>query len=338
MNNPKVPLFLKVTEVNQAKTIDEALEIAKLNFEVEKRKAFVEKANVENTLLRLPNVFGIVRTDNESVLGNVGKTYTPVQNKEVFNLFKPILDQKLATIENAGCLFDGAIVYMLLKVNHQVFRGDRIDNYILLTTSHEGSIPLTMAYTPVRVVCYNTLMSALKKYSTKVILKHTSNVKKRFINITSKFEELISISGVLESELKKLSDFQITDRTLKEFFIQTFCTQEETLKIAQGEFLKNILSKQKLDLLNSVTNYYHTGGAGQAERSLSYGTLYGAYNAITGFYQNHIKYDSEEVKMYDTLYNTESEIMKKSFKAFEVAQNYLETKLTEPLFKQSYLY
>lgn len=108
----------------------------------------------------------IFRTDTEQVLGDkVGIDYQVVQNTEVFSFFNGIVGNATdIKYETAGCLYDGQIVFVTAKLPEfiRVGRDDLIEQYLMLTSSHDGTGSITITFTPVRVVCCNTLNAALK--------------------------------------------------------------------------------------------------------------------------------------------------------------------------------
>jgi phage/plasmid-like protein (TIGR03299 family) len=110
--------------------------------------------------VHLPN--GDVRSD---VLGIVGTRYVPLQNTAAFAWFDPLVADNDVTLEAAGSVKEGRHVWVLAKVNTaplQVGRNaDDIANpYLLLSNSHDGTRAVTVAFTPIRVVCWNTLSAA----------------------------------------------------------------------------------------------------------------------------------------------------------------------------------
>jgi phage/plasmid-like protein (TIGR03299 family) len=105
---------------------------------------------------------GSVRSD---VLGIVGTRYVPLQNVDAFRWFDPLVAEHDVELEAAGSVKGGRHVWVLAKINsgaQQVGRNpqDVANPYLLLSNSHDGTRAVTVAFTPIRVVCWNTLSAA----------------------------------------------------------------------------------------------------------------------------------------------------------------------------------
>ena len=59
----------------------------------------------------------------------------------------------------------GEVVWMMAKMPESIVlpREDKLDTYLLFSNSHDGTLPIDIRLTTVRVVCNNTLMLALRK-------------------------------------------------------------------------------------------------------------------------------------------------------------------------------
>lgn len=131
--------------------------------------------------------FATVRMSDLSILGNVGKSYEILQNMDAFKFFQPFLDSGSATLETSGSLFSGQKVWVLAKLNRpdmEISKDDTIRKYLMLSNSHDATMSLRISLTSTRVVCMNTLMSALNSKSTSSIrLRHSSNIKSNLDSI-----------------------------------------------------------------------------------------------------------------------------------------------------------
>ena len=121
-----------------------------------------------------------VRSSDSRVLGVVGKSYQVLQNDQVFSWFAPFLEAEQATFEAAGALAEGSRIWALAKIEgaeQEVRDGDAVKGYLLLSHSHDGSLAIRVGFTPVRVVCSNTLTWAHSDEASKLIrIRHRGDV------------------------------------------------------------------------------------------------------------------------------------------------------------------
>jgi phage/plasmid-like protein (TIGR03299 family) len=137
------------------------------------------QAKVENKAVR--------RTTDGRILGVVGARYTVLQNQDAFQWFTPFLEAKEAALHTAGSLRQGSRIWVLAKLNRDplvIASGDEIEKYLLLSHSHDGSLAVRVGFTPVRVVCSNTLAMAHSRDASKLIrLKHTKDIHENLATI-----------------------------------------------------------------------------------------------------------------------------------------------------------
>lgn len=123
------------------------------------------------------------RVTDEAILGVVKRGWKPIQNLEAFRLFDAVLGEQQARYNDAGSLQGGSKVFITAKLPEPILVGlakDPVDRYLLLSNAHDGTRPLQMLFTPVRVVCCNTLNLALSrdsddektKYAPRVAISH----------------------------------------------------------------------------------------------------------------------------------------------------------------------
>ena len=121
--------------------------------------------------------WAVIRDTDKSILGFVGPDWRPVQNEKAFSPLAPFLKAG-CTIETAGCLFNGARVWMLLKINKPdsvIVPGtdDRVAKYLVAAVGHDGKMSYQLGGTPIRVVCNNTLSWACEQgQSMHVRIRH----------------------------------------------------------------------------------------------------------------------------------------------------------------------
>lgn len=204
--------------VEEHPTSEQAIKFAGLDYEVEKSALFTKGSSIiennsgvemVNSDLEVPNYFANIRTDNNNVLGVVAKDYHIVQNREAFSFFDAIVGGGNGILyETAGALGNGERIFITAKLPDYIRVGnddDITEKYIFLTTSNDGSGSITAAFTPIRIVCQNTLNASLKNVSHVVRIRHTSGAKQRLEDAHKVMGLANRLSSELDGRVKELS-------------------------------------------------------------------------------------------------------------------------------------
>lgn len=286
--------------VEQYPTSSEAIAFAGLDYDVKKMEllASVPGSNSDQPSQTVPvgGYFATMRTDTKAVLGVVGREYQIVQNRDAFTFFDSIVGGDGILYETAGALGKGERIFITAKLPGyiQVGPDDFIEKYLFLTTSHDGSGSITAAFTPVRVVCANTLNAAMKNMTNVVKIRHTSNATERLrtahkvMGIANRFSD--KIGEVFNQWARK----PITDPQLKKLIEISMAPNKEVLgNVRDGK--ANALSTQFTNIVEDVYEYALSNPTQQMPTTM--GTVFGAYNAITGYFQNIRKFADDEAKL-----------------------------------------
>lgn len=316
-------------------TSAEAIEHAGLDFAVEKRKLFTydnenQNGNPDSDIIipevEVPGYFATMRTDTEQVLGVVGKDYEVVQNKDAFSFFDAIVGGDGIQYETAGALGKGERIFITAKLPGyiKVGREDLIEQYLFLTTSHDGYGSITAAFTPVRVVCRNTLNAAMRRHSNAVKIRHTANAKERL----EQAHKVMGISNQLSAELETIfnnwTKVKVTDPELQRLIQLAMVPNKEVLdNIQKGQW--DDLSTCFNNMCNTVFEYAMTSPTKQTETTK--GTLFGAYNAVTGYFQNVRSYKDDEGKLKSLLYGGTAQM--RTQKAFHLCADFFQVSWQE---------
>ena len=112
----------------------------------------------------------------------------------------------------------------------RVGNGDDVtEKYIFLTTSHDGSGSITAAFTPIRIVCQNTLNASLRNMTNVVRIKHTSGAKQRIENAHKIMGLANTLSNQLENIFNEWTKVKVSDREVKSLFNWHFAQTRKRL-------------------------------------------------------------------------------------------------------------
>jgi phage/plasmid-like protein (TIGR03299 family) len=302
--------------VDQYPTSAEALKFAGLDYTVEKRKLFTygnenQNGNPDTDIIipeiKVPNFFATVRTDNEMVLGVVGKDYEVVQNVDAFSFFDAIVGGEGIQYETAGALGKGERIFITAKLPGyiKVANDDLIEQYLFLTTSHDGFGSITAAFTPVRIVCQNTLNAALRNHSNSIKIRHTANAKDRL----EQAHKVMGISNQLFTQLEQVfnswTKVRISDNEVRKLIQLAMVPNKEVLNNLQAG-KQDDLSTCFKNICDNAFEYAMSNPSQQQETTK--GTLFGAYNAVTGYFQNVRHYKNDEAKLKSILFGGTAQI------------------------------
>ncbi|MGV0857414.1 DUF932 domain-containing protein [Empedobacter brevis] len=316
--------------VEQYPTSKEAIKHAGLDYEVVKSPLFTNGSEIitdfnhlemnQNTL-EVPNYFANIRNDNNTVLGVVGKDYHIVQNREAFNFFDAIVGGDDGILyETAGALGKGERIFITAKLPNyiRVGNGDDVtEKYIFLTTSHDGSGSITAAFTPIRIVCQNTLNASLRNMTNVVRIKHTSGAKQRIENAHKIMGLANTLSIQLENIFNNWTKVRVTDQEVKKLIQLALCPNKETFDLLKKGAEDEVSTLFK-NTVEDAFSYAMLSDTHQMDTTK--GTLYGAYNAVTGYFQNVRNYKNDEAKLQSIVLGGTAQV--KSQKAFELCTDF----------------
>jgi phage/plasmid-like protein (TIGR03299 family) len=228
----------------------------------------------EHHLVTRTNPFDNSETD---VLAVVGSRYEPIQNEDVLS-FADVLLEGGGTWETAGSIKDGRQIFASLSFDDSVTlldasgRADAIRTYLVVATSHDGSMPMCVFFTKVRVVCANTLNVAVKGASQMYKVRHTLNHKMYAAEAAKALSLSVAYSKTFDAQAEAMIKAEIK--------ADAFWSLVETIYPKPTEDTKGAVKKwqNKADLIETI--YLGQGDQGDTNSAIT-GTLWGAVNAMT---------------------------------------------------------
>jgi phage/plasmid-like protein (TIGR03299 family) len=217
-------------------------------------------------------------TDTQiDVLGVVGERYHVLQNEDLFSFGDNILDGG-GRWETAGSIKGGRVVFGSLALERETVLdpngvADKVKTYLLINTSHDGSIAIQASITPVRVVCANTLNLALNrtrkkdgvKQSFKIRHTQTANGKVQIAR------ETLGMANKYMDEFDKMAHAMISKEiSAKDFNDIILAAYPKPEKDAKGAIKK---WENKVDMINDIYTGEFNG--------MIAGNAWGAFNALT---------------------------------------------------------
>ncbi len=204
-----VPWHGEGKALEKAATADEMYEASGLDWEVVKSPLLTYGVgDAASALLAVNDRVAMLRTSDNRVLGTVGSTYTPIQNREMFDFAEALMKTgETVLFETAGSLNNGRVVFAEAIVPERGISIDgdpqgRIMPYLVLNTGHDGLRAFQATFTPVRVVCSNTLAMALSGARNLYVIRHTVNSGDRIADARA----TLRLNVEYMEEIKKVSE------------------------------------------------------------------------------------------------------------------------------------
>ena len=268
----------------QAMTAAQAIEAASLDWEVMTEPVYwYNLKQWKSPFSEIEGKRALIRKDTEEVFAIMSDGYTPVQTRTCFEAMDAVVGSGDATYHTVGSLFGGRRVWMLCKLlgDYKLDNGEKLEAFILLDNSHDGSSSLRMRLTSVRVVCSNTLGSATSSRAG-FAARHTSGI----INRVNEARDLLGLSGVymqrLIEDANRIAEqawdhAQMKDMTYKLLDLdpEASIQNQRGIKAAAASKMVDLFysgkgnnGETRWDALNAVTEYLDYSKGSRAINSL----------------------------------------------------------------------
>ena len=282
-------------------TPDQMLEAAGLNWEVEKVPAY---AQVDGKQVNI-GWSALIRKADSKILDTVSGDWEPVQNSEAFEFFNDFIAEGNMEMHTAGSLAGGQIVWALAKVKDgfDLFGGDTVESYLHFTNFHKYGFSTDVRFTPIRVVCNNTLTLSL---NTKVERMVKVSHRNKFSGDDAKL--MLGVAADKLAKYKEMAQFlgtkRYTGETVMDYFKRLWPASENAKRT---EVTKN--ARDALSILETQP------GARFAE-----GSWWTAFNAVT-YMTDHIIGRTNDNRMQSAWYGSGKNLKVKALEtALEMAE------------------
>jgi phage/plasmid-like protein (TIGR03299 family) len=282
------------------KTAEEAIKAAHLDWEVGLKPIF---AGGKSAFYTIPDRQAVVRMDKWGqedcpIYGLVGPDYKPLQNRDAFAFFDPVIEAECATFETAGSLGQGERVWVLAKIKGEksefAIKGkDVVKKYLLLSNGHDGRTAVQIRFTPVRVVCQNTLSWALAQGRSQFTIYHDQRMMKRLDDAQDRVKEILGYYEEIETRFTQFAEFQMTEDRLPRYLQGVFPDPTQRKGQTERGFDE---AKAKVRVLRNDASRLFEEGIGNSEKGIR-GTLWAAYNGVTELVDHHGNFKSPWQRM-----------------------------------------
>lgn len=266
-----------------------------------------------------------VRDDHDFTLGVVGSEYSVAQNIESL-AFVDMLEEvsgHRVDITSGGVLGNGETFFLQGKLDKSCFlngKEDEIEQYVVFTNGHSGNSALCVYFTPIRIVCRNSLVLSLRN-ANKVVFKHTKNLKTRLdweIEENRKralevFKRSVRFTDEFEKAMMMLKAKEVTKNDTLDFTAKLYLN-DASFKLYQQnnrnwdgvDEISTRAKNQMNGLLDSIYN-----GIGQ--KGYYEGTALHLINGLTTHQNNVLTYKDADAQFKSQVFGTENDRLNKAY-------------------------
>jgi len=216
---------------------------------------------------------GIVRSDNQHVLGVVSGKYKTVQNIEMFKFMEHLIDDENVKFETAGSLKNGQIVWALTKLPKEEYvipgTDDKNEVYLMVSTGHDGKTPFRCTVSGIRTVCWNTYSQNIREAVASWYIIHKGDPTSRVEEAKESLGLAINWASEFRDISIALSQEYVSEQKVADMVNHLFPVVDEMPKKA-----KTITEKNRLLLHQLINNT-------EVRMPTIAGTGWAAFNGVT---------------------------------------------------------
>ena len=257
------------TEINQETSFWDSFELAGLDWEVDTKPLFT--GDGEKVSHR-----AAYRVSDGRILGIVGKRWTPLQNRDAFEIFEPLVDSGEMVIHTAGSLRNGERIWALCQLNQdnsEIVAGDEVAKFVLLSNGHDGKLAVHFGFTPIRVVCANTEALARGSKASKLVrVRHSRFVKQNVQDLRNVMNFANQEFEATAEQYRYLASKGINSEDLDKYI---------KIVLGIGEKSADERTTRSKNIVSSIEDLFESGRG--SDIAGVRGTYWGAYNAVTEY-------------------------------------------------------
>jgi len=199
----------------------DAVKLAGLDYDIVKvpLSAQLETGDMVST-----GKFGLIREatpdSGAAFLGTVSEQYTYLQNRDVARIIEPLAE--LWPTETVGALGQGETVFITLDAGSDTIKGDPIRQYFLITDTRNGGTSMKVMFTPVRVVCQNTLLAGERAAITTSAIQHDYNLEGSIQARVELIQKMQKISIETMAQFEAMASASISDEGVQALLASAF--------------------------------------------------------------------------------------------------------------------
>ena len=231
----------------------------------------------------------LVRTSDNTVLDVVGTDWNPVQNQEAFSFFAEYIAAGDMEMHTAGSLKNGQMVWALAKIKESfdIFGEDTVESYLLFSNPHQYGKSIDVRFTPIRVVCNNTLTLSLSQQAQRAV-----KVGHRTEFDAEQVKETLGLAHEKFEKYKEMAQFlgsrKFTAESLIQYYNEVFPNTSRKTEKAPVNTVEDLsrAARQCYEVLDT-----------QPGAEYGAGTWWQAFNSVT-YHTDHVQGRNAENRLH----------------------------------------
>ena len=292
--NGDVPWHGLGMPVSNDLTPEQMMNKAQLNWKVEKQPIYWGPSPSDPGTA-VPGRQALIRESDNKFLDIVGDDWNPIQNADAFKFFSEYVLAGDMEMHTAGSLRGGSNVFALAKVKESftILGKDQVDSYLLFSNPHQYGKAIDIRFTPIRVVCANTLAFSLNAAS-----KNQVKMNHRTVFDADEVKRTLGIAHDKFTKYKEMAEFLSTKKTTAETLVQYF-----------NEVFPHTYNKEKSATVKTAEDMTKNARAAlgaiasQPGAELGEGTWWSAFNAVT-YHTDHVMGRTVDARMSSAWFGT----------------------------------
>jgi len=266
-------------------TPQQMMEKAGLDWEV--NKIPMNFTNSGGKLQTIPEKAALVRSSDSKVLDIVGEGWNPIQNTTAFNFFYEYVLAGDMEMHTAGSLKGGKHIWALAKVKESfdVFGEDTIESFVLFSNPHQYGKSADVRFTPIRVVCNNTLSMSLGQSADRSVrIGHATPFNPDSV------KETLGIASEKFAKYKEMAEFLGSKKVSAESLLNYYNT-------VYPHSAKPVVNPTEAKQLSRPAKLCYDALETQPGAHFAEGSWWQAFNSVT-YVTDHVQGNSAENRLH----------------------------------------
>jgi len=241
-----------------------------------------------------------VRSDTREILGVVGSSYKPFQNREIVDLILALGDN--VVIDTMGTIQGGKRVFFTIRgESFEVRKGDVTNTHLTVCAGHEGGMGVNLFWSGVRVQCKNTMRRAFRGKTNGITIRHEGDM-------ASKVNEAKVALGLMAETTQDAAaeDLALDARTMstedvQRFFLEVYSRTESPIPEKPETDAQEKAKAKAVEVIAEWGRLFDE----DRQRNAGGATAWTALNAVTEWYDHYraVKGKGDEARSDNRLYS-----------------------------------